>query len=302
MTKLINGLISVIKILIKSNWGLMFKDFKELSKKDILILGNGPSLNSQWEEIEKARTKLELMVVNKFALSPRFEQLKPEHYVFLDSAFFNFNESVYLDATLHPMVKLKPNWAELQQQINDAWTRILKSDWSLIVWIPYIYRKSFIIDYLKKNKVKFQFYNYVVLKGSGMDFLFAQKLGMPQSQNVINSAIALSIWLNPKNLYLSGLDHTFHLGIEIDEENFLWDAGSHFYAQGEPQTRQKLININTHKKVTLKELFLSLSKVHIAYEKLARLAAQNHTEIWNITQGGFVDAFQRKNIKYINKK
>lgn len=301
MKSLLNGIISIGKVLIRSKWSTVAKDFTELSKRDILILGNGPSINSQWEDIQTVRSRIELMVVNKFALSPKFELLKPDHYVLLDGAFFNFDESIFLDSSLHPMVKIKPNWVELQQQINDAWTRIFNSTWSMVVWIPYIYRKSFVIDYLKKNNIKYEFYNYVVCQGSTLDLLFGLKLGMPQSQNVINAAIAVSIWMKPKNLYLTGLDHTFHLGIEIDDDNYLWDSGSHFYTEGVGHSRQKLINITTHKKVTLKDLFSSLSKVHVAYENLRSLAERNNTNVWNSSRGGFVDAFKRRKLIDINK-
>jgi hypothetical protein len=41
--------------------------------------------------------------------------------------------------------------------------------------------------------------------------------------------------------------------------------------------------------------------VHVAYELLSRLAELNKSKIWNITEGGFVDAFQRKKIKDITK-
>jgi hypothetical protein len=302
MLSAVNGLLSIGKVLIRSYWKLAFQDFSKLSTKEILILGNGPSLNAQWMDIDQKRPDLELMVVNKFSLSSKFSELKPEHYVLLDGAFFNFEEAVFQNPSLHPLVKIKPIWANLQKEINDAWVNIMNADWPITIWIPYIYRNSIMIAHLKERGVKFQFFNYVVVKGFSLNVLFRNKLGMPQSQNVINAAIALSIWMKPENIYLAGLDHTFHLGIEIDDDNFLWDAGSHFYTEGGVKTRQKLININTHAKITMKDLFSSLSKVHVAYELLSRLAELNKSKIWNITEGGFVDAFQRKKIKDITKR
>ena len=290
------SLISLLKVLIKSSLGLIFKDFSQFGAKNILILGNGPSINQQWDLIRQKRDSAQLMVVNKFAITDRFFDLKPEHYVFLDGAFFNFTEEILQDPRIHPMVGIKENWEHSQGEINKTWLNILDADWPIVVWVPYIYRSSFILEKLEKANIRFQFYNYTVIDGWLKPALFKIKLGMPQSQNVINAAMAVSIWLKPKQVYVSGLDHTFHLNISVDSDNYLWDEGDHFYKGKEQVKKQKLIDLATSKKVTLAALFSSLAKVHLSYETLLSLSERNGVEIINVTEGGYVDAFKRSSL------
>ena len=290
------SLISLLKVLIKSSLGLIFKDFSQFGAKNILILGNGPSINQQWDLIRQKRDSAQLMVVNKFAITDRFFDLKPEHYVFLDGAFFNFTEEILQDPKKHPMVDIKENWEHSQAEINKTWLNILDADWPIVVWVPYIYRSSFILEKLEKANIRFQFYNYTVIDGWLKPALFKMKLGMPQSQNVINAAMAVSIWLKPKQVYVSGLDHTFHLNISVDSDNYLWDEGDHFYKGKEQVKKQKLIDLATSKKVTLAALFSSLAKVHLSYETLLSLSERNGVEIINVTEGGYVDAFKRSSL------
>lgn len=294
------SLISLLKVLIKSSLGLIFKDFSQFGAKNILILGNGPSINQQWDLIRQKRDSAQLMVVNKFAITDRFFDLKPEHYVFLDGAFFNFTEEILQDPKKHPMVGIKENWEHSQGEINKTWLNILDADWPIVVWVPYIYRSSFILEKLAKVNIRFQFYNYTVIDGWLKPALFKMKLGMPQSQNVINAAMAVSIWLKPNQVYVSGLDHTFHLNILVDSDNYLWDEGDHFYKGKEQVKKQKLIDLATSKKVTLAALFSSLAKVHLSYETLLSLSERNGVEIINVTEGGYVDAFKRSSLANID--
>lgn len=265
------------------------------TERPLLVLGNGPSIQNQLELIKRNREKFHVLTVNKFACSAEFELLKPSHYIMLDGDFFNFNERVFNDAINHPRVKLKPEFEIWQKQINSTWSALLSAEWDIEVFVPQIYKNSYIVKRALASGVKISVFNYTVLRGteSWVNTLFNRGLGMPQCQNVVNAAVFIGLLQRPISIYLLGLDHTFHLGIEVAEDNQLWETVSHFYSNDKPH-KHPLLNEKTGDRVRLKDVFNSLSKVHVSYEMAKKVGQDMQIPIYNATTGGFVDAFERK--------
>ena len=63
---------------------------EKISKKKLLILGNGPSLSSAINEIINIQKKNEFdfICVNEFAFVDYYKVLKPQHYVLIDPIYF----------------------------------------------------------------------------------------------------------------------------------------------------------------------------------------------------------------------
>lgn len=263
--------------------------------KDLIILGNGPSLNDELEELKRLAQSHHMMAVNMFAIGNLFQSLKPSYYFLLDGAFFNFSNEVFEDHSKHPNLKFKPDFEHVQKQINETWRTLFDSSWGIQLVIPQLYEHTYIVQEAKKRGLSVMVFNYTVLKGSKglLSWFYNRGLGLPQSQNVMNAAIAIAGLIGPRKLYLVGFDHTFHLCIKVDENNQLWNVSSHFYTDKKP-LEQRLLNPLTKKSVTLKETFYNLYKVHRSYEIVRELVSSRGISIYNATKGGFVDAFERK--------
>ena len=82
--------LSLLKFLflIKDAESLKKIKFKKANRKAI-VLGNGPSLKNDLEEIVRKKDDYDLICVNNFCSSQFYEVLKPSMYVFLDNYFFN---------------------------------------------------------------------------------------------------------------------------------------------------------------------------------------------------------------------
>jgi hypothetical protein len=101
-----------------------------------------------------------------------------------------------------------------------------------------------------------------------------------------------------ERIFLTGVDHDFHINIQVDTDNTIIRTESHFYAdenKKHPLLKQEADG--TTGKIRLHELFHSLVKVHTGYDETARYAKKIKKQVINITEGGYVDAFTRKSLK-----
>ena len=110
--------------------------------KDLIILGNGPSLNDELEELKSLAQSHHMMAVNMFAIGNLFQSLKPSYYFLLDGAFFNFSKEVFEDHTKHPNLKFKPDFEQVQKQINETWRTLFNSTWGIHLVILSLFHAS----------------------------------------------------------------------------------------------------------------------------------------------------------------
>lgn len=296
--KFIDTIITLLKILIKSRV-TNFQTLKPSNKKNVLIVGNGPSAKTSLQRIAVSPSKINtsIFAVNKFAVSEHFKDLKPDYYALLDGDFFHFNEEVFEDASKHPRVNIKPEFLEWQIQINNTWKNLLSADWPITLFVPNQYKSAYILNRCKNTPLRIIYFNYTVSKGFVWfkHWVFRTNLGMPQSQNVINAAIYLALTKLGNRINLIGLDHDFHKNLSLNDQNQLIETVSHFYT-GTPFSHP-LIHANTGKPVTLAETFENLHKLHKGYLELRNYAQFLHKEVYNLTPGGFVDAFEREKLE-----
>ena len=76
-----------------------------LTAREMVLLGNGPSLKLFLQEKQDFMKGKELMMVNYAALSESFEQHKPKYYLLLDPAFFKKEEKLRGVLFLHLIKK-----------------------------------------------------------------------------------------------------------------------------------------------------------------------------------------------------
>jgi hypothetical protein len=290
--KIIDTILSLIKITLKSKF---FLNTFHAAENSVVIVGNGPSAKAYLDNF-KFDEKMPTLCVNMFAATPSFSIIKPKYYLMSDHAFLDFSEEVFNDASKLPRLKKQPDFLEIQELINSVWESIFSANWELIIFVPQIYRNTFIVNFALNKNTKIQFYNYTVVKGyTGFEnFIYKKKLGSPQSQNVINSCIFQSINSGFKNIYLVGVDNNFHLNMIVDETNQLQHVDDHFYKVNKKTTPQLHVNGTS---VKMHEFFLSLHKAFYTHHRLQQYAEYMGVKIYNATKGSFIDAYPRKEIQ-----
>lgn len=290
--KLFQTILSIIKILIKSKFNL---SSYSSTGKSLIIIGNGPSANDFLMNFKPVYDS-EFMCVNMFAATPEFQKVKPKYYLMSDHAFLDFSKDVFEDATKLPRLKKQPDFLQIQVQINTVWSTLFSAKWEIVLFIPQLYKNTYIVKLAQSKNIKIHFFNYTVVKGFKWfeNLIYSSKLGSPQSQNVINSCIFQAINAGFKEIYLIGVDNNFHLNMIIDENNVLQHIDNHFYKIDKPTIPQLHANGTP---VRMHEFFLSLHKAFYAHHRLQEYALYKGVNIFNATKGSFIDAYPRKEIK-----
>jgi len=291
--KLLQTLISTAKVLIRSKFNLKQH---EITDHKVIIIGNGPSAKSLLQNIDFQHSNTPKLCVNMFASTEYFDKIKPKYYLVSDHAFLDFSEETFKDASSLPRLKHQPDFLQIQKLINSAWNAILSANWEIILYVPQIYKNTFIVKTALNSGLKIQFYNYTVVRGFEWfeNWIYRNKLGSPQSQNVINSCIFQAINSNFKEIYLIGVDNNFHLNMIVNNENKLIHIDDHFYKVDKKETPQLHANGTP---VKMHEFFLSLHKAFFAHHRLQKYAKHQNVHVYNATNGSFIDAYPRKEIE-----
>ncbi|MBN2484729.1 MAG: hypothetical protein JXB34_02025, partial [Bacteroidales bacterium] len=248
---------------------------------ELIILGNGPSLNDTLIKGENFFPGKSFMVVNGFATSDIYEKMKPEYYIMADPQFWNDNNPV----------------ASANKICNDVRSAIIsKTTWPLYFFLPYEAKKSGnIIKQFKTNKnIKIIWYNKTTVTGlTGLSkLLFRLRLGIPRPQNVLIPALIVTINMGFKKIYIAGTDHSWHEDLVVDNNNNVCYRKTHFYNNG---TSELIIikDIFTGKPIKLYQQFESLAITFRNYHIIEDYAATRNINICNISEKSYIDAFKR---------
>jgi hypothetical protein len=169
----------------------------------------------------------------------------------------------------------------------------------MIFFVPQLYQNCYIVNNLNNPNIQFVTYNYTVIGGTAgfRNRMYQWRLGSPQCENVVNSCIFNAMLSGFEEVYITGVDHDFHINIMVDTDNTIIRTESHFYAdenKKHPLLKQEADG--TTGKIRLHELFHSLVKVHTGYDETSRYAKHIHKKVINLTEGGYVDAFDRMSL------
>jgi hypothetical protein len=290
------------KILLKSKINLPSYTAPE---KSVVVIANGPSARSFIDKCTSVgidnlkKQGLAFFAVNKFSCQPEFFSLKPKYYLMLDLYFFEFSKAVFENPGLHPIAQYKPDFEKTQRMINETWQALQKVDWPMIFFVPQLYQNCYIVNNLNNPNIQFVTYNYTVIGGTTgfRNRMYQWRLGSPQCENVVNSCIFNAMLSGFEEVYITGVDHDFHINIMVDTDNTIIRTESHFYAdenKKHPLLKQEADG--TTGKIRLHELFHSLVKVHTGYDETSRYAKHIHKKVINLTEGGYVDAFDRMSL------
>jgi hypothetical protein len=264
-----NALLSVGKTLVFSRWRT--GDLARIGRPadELVVLGNGPSLKGFLEEKSAFLAGKDLLCVNYAAASPSFEELKPRYYVAVDPVVYRGGE-------------IERAFGSLAR----------KTAWELHLFVPSRYRKmTGWREAVRGNPhIRVHLINITPVEGAeAICFpLYRARLGMPRPRNVLIPALMCGLWTGYRTIYTAGVEHTWHLQLHVDGQNRLMIDDRHFYDTGD--------TVRRHGRFRMDTLFRSLYIVFASYHTIERFSRRLGARILNITEGSFIDAFERLNV------
>lgn len=262
-------------------------DFRLASStnKEVVLLGNGPSLYEDLELNPEFRTNRELMCVNNFVFSEEFTHLKPSYYVIMDPFYW------------------APNAPSAVVAERDRFFQCLKTQttWPMTLLAPLECQSSAIWKHQNiadNESIKMRFFNRTPM--TGFDWFrrlaYAYDLGMPWSQNVLVGAAFFCICLGFTRIYILGADHSWHEEIGVGKDNVLYLKQKHCY-DGQDVPFEPVYKPNTNEIFKMHELFAAWSRVFLGHMQVAEYARHCGVEILNASSRTYIDAFERIDIR-----
>lgn len=245
----------------------------------IFILGNGPSLKSDFERILSIREEgNSMMAVNSFCISKMYDIIRPDYYVIADPGFFENNPTEEV--------------ANLQESILNS--LINNTYWEMTLFVPYVAKKFKRLNSIMTNSsIKIVFVRGNAIYGGFRNlnnYFYKLNLATPVFFNVLSACIFYSIKLKFKEILLWGGDHSWHEQYTLSRENRLFTMDKHFY-DDESEAIPHVNVDGSFKKVH--EEFLSLSRAFESYHVLKSYADYEGVKIKNFSSISWIDAFTK---------
>jgi hypothetical protein len=275
---------------------LLFKvGVKVLARRrteELIILGNGPSLKLEKEDLLRIRSSRSVLAVNYFASTLEFEQFKPEYYVLISLEFWQ--------------TEIKKEWSD--NRLSFFKDLLSKTDWEMDLFVPVQAKKD--KDWIRRmttnSKITLHFFNSAPLDDHPKFFSFLLKKywACPRPHNVMIPSILIAINLGFTKVILSGSDHSWLPEITVNEDNIVMIGQKHFYGDQRIKNDSSLFSdqpkpmykSGSNDQRRLHEVLIKFYYSFKAYWFLKEYGKINNTHVVNITQTSFVDAFDKVNV------
>lgn len=274
---LTSSLVSVLKVLVQSRFGATLP---APQRSTCSVLGNGPSLNDSLTHHLDFIRQTELVVVNSFALTNLFLDLKPQNYALHDPGYF-----------FRGGTSVRP---DIKQTID---VLIQAVTWPMNLYVPRRAKGSYLTNQIEAGnpRIRVVYYNYTVVTGFRWfcHWLYRRNLGMIQSQTVLMAALFLMVNRRFEAVYLFGADQSWHEQIRVTDTNEFQMQNLHFYDQGQTVAYAPTYNAGQGRSFAMASQFLSLYKVFRGYELLRDYAGDLNVRVLNASSKSYIDAFER---------
>lgn len=269
--------LSILKVLVQSRPG---SALPAPQRPVCSVLGNGPSLSDSLRDHLAFIRDSELVVVNNFAHTDLFLDLKPQNYVLHDPGYFSFTQN-----TNRPDIRLT-----IDVLIN-------RVDWPMTLYVPRRAKGSYLTNQISAGNpgIRVQYYNYTVVTGfQGLrHWFYRRNMGMVQSQTVLMAALFLMVNRRFGTVYLFGADQSWHEQIRVTDTNEFQMQNLHFYDKAKDVAFVTTYNAGQGRGFTMSSQFLSLYKVFRGYEVLREYADSIGVRVLNASSKSYIDAFDR---------
>lgn len=243
-------------------------------RRELVILANGPSLNSTVAQHRDFLSDKALLAVNFCATSPLYTDLKPDYYVIADPLFWIVDE------------KRESLFGSLAK----------KTDWPMHLFMPAraLADKKWRPMIEQNRNITVHIYNTTPVEGfAGLAHAIYRKgLGVPRPHNVLIPSIATALRMPFDTIYLTGADHSWLPEISVTDNNVVLMHQKHFYDRNTSQAATVMQeNLSS---APLYQILYHMQVAFKAYFTLRDYAATLGKRIVNITPGSFIDAFERQ--------
>ncbi len=271
------SILALIKVITLSKFKTKIKNSSK--DRDLIILGNGPSLSGLLEKNREFITNKDLICVNFFPLSRFFEVVKPSFFITSAPELWIENvDDIY-------SVKRK----ELFKALGE------KTKWPLKLLIPFSARKSgdwksYLIN---NSNIEIVYYNDIGIEGfQNLKFWFFKKnLAMPRPHNVLIPAIFNAINMGYKNIFLWGAENNQFLEMSVDNDNTALISQKHFYDSS--NVKAKVMRKAGVGRRRVHEILHKFMLAFEGYHILREYADNKKVRIINQTPNSMIDAFER---------
>jgi hypothetical protein len=284
LTTFIHTVVSMIRILTGSDFNALNSRLTANRRPTLLVLGNGPSLNKDIKKYSASRAMHDIVVVNNFVLSEDYSRIQPRYYVFLDDAYWQQSHNL--------LVKSKANRDNIFNLIKQ------KTKWPLTIIVPtHAYRRGVFQEEFRTHEyISIVQINNIPYRGfPGLRFrLYDLKLAAPNFQNVLVACLYIGISLKYSRILILGADHNWTSTLMVNESNEVCTVHQHFYSNGESKYVPWKNAMGTQYKMS--SVLGDLAKMFSGYEEIKCYADHREVNIFNLTQGSFIDSFDRLDV------
>lgn len=259
-------MLSMVKIILKSRRAAIHKPLS--IDKDLVVLGNGPSLRHLIETKRDFLSDKDLLAVNYAVLSEYYNQLKPSYYLVADPLFFSDDNHC--------------------NRLFDAMAEA--TDWDMVLYVSMDACKceKWKTKLSNRPNIKICYFNMTPVEGFEWFAHKCYKLGwgMPRPRNVLIPSIMMGLAMSYNVIYVAGADHSWLKEIWVNDDNIVMEDLNHFYDK--KGAEQYVSSKHLH------DLLLSMHIAFKSYHDIKRYASKVNKQIYNITKGSYIDAFERK--------
>lgn len=238
----------------------------------LVILANGPSLRRTLAERSDFLGRTTTMCVNFMANAPEFSLIRPDYYVLADPHFFT---------------------GLSHENVKTLWDRISRADWPMTLFVP-VTRQRRAAELLGKDSaVKLATFNFVGIDAFAWleKIAFSSGWAMPRPRNVLIPALMIAIRAGFTDIYIAGADHSWLETIRVDDDNHVVSVQPHFYNDSDAEKKR---SVTEYKGYHLHDILKSFYIAFNSYHQIARFARSRGVNIYNSTEGSYIDAFPRK--------
>lgn len=240
---------------------------------DVIILGNGPSLNNiDLEEV--AKSGMDIVCVNFFpSRNENFFELRPKYLCLFDPVFYGPSQ--------------------LQDKVDELFDILKRVDWPLTVLCFAGQTPKIDNEYISYSQIASPVLNSPYLN----KFLFSlydKNLVCLGAQNVVIAAGSYFVIKGARHIYYAGIDMSEFKGLYVDEECRVYVDYTHSYGSERVYSED----------VAKGDFYKLLGMYQTMFEQFYRLRAyadHRGVEITNLTDESYVDVFE-KDTKLFHKK
>ena len=249
----------------------------------LFVLGNGPSLNTTFENGTDFLKQKDVICVNNFVTTDLFVKLKPTKYMIADPS-----NLIGLD-TLSDTLK-----NETVKVVNELQTKL---NWHMDFILPDFAQTGYLYQTLRTNKfISFYFYNTKDVSKTNYTYFqnLDENLIAPPAQTVLNTCLWLGIKLRYDEIYLLGADTSWIERVRVDQTtNELYTIDRHFYGEVK---RPLYSDVDGKIPRKLHEELEADARVLRNYWELEAYAQHAGITVYNASAYSLIDAFNRKKI------